>query len=166
MFSDMLDMKRENKRLYHRIDELRQQQLDLESQVERLQEELAVEYLLRRDESDARKLLISDMNDLRYQQEDNVARKTVQESEQEKDDPLTLKMALKLVNSLEIKQEILVAIVRRFSLLEEENCFVHKIQEYHVNYQDIILCLRTLSSWLDGSILALSFIKCNYSECL
>lgn len=91
----MIDMRRENRRLYQRIDELRREQKDLEVQVERLQEELAVEYLLRRDESDARKLLIADMNDLRYQQEDAAARKSMQESEEEKDDPLTLKMALK-----------------------------------------------------------------------
>ena len=91
-------MKEENKRLYKRIDDLRQEQLNLEAQVEKMQEELAVEYLRYRDECDARKLLVSDINDLRYQQEDMlVSKQSMQELEEEKDDPVTLRIALKLV---------------------------------------------------------------------
>ena len=41
----MINMKKENMRLYRRIDELRQDQGSLETQVEKLQEELAAEYL-------------------------------------------------------------------------------------------------------------------------
>ena len=67
------------------------------SQVERLQEELAAQYLRYRDECDSKKLLIADINELRYQQEDMMAsRHSMQQLDgQEKDDPVTLKIALK-----------------------------------------------------------------------
>ena len=38
-------MKKENQHLYHRIDELKQSQRSFQTQVEKLQEELSVEYL-------------------------------------------------------------------------------------------------------------------------
>ena len=38
-------MKKENQRLYQRIDDLKQHQCSLQAQVEKLQEELAAEYL-------------------------------------------------------------------------------------------------------------------------
>ena len=44
-FLEMIDMKKENQRLYQRIDELKQTQGSLQAQVEKLQEELAGEYL-------------------------------------------------------------------------------------------------------------------------
>ncbi len=66
-------------------------------QVEKLSEELAAEYLRYRDECDARKLLVSDSNDLKYQQEDMLMSKQSMEEleEGEKDDPITLKIALR-----------------------------------------------------------------------
>lgn len=97
-YPEMVDMKQENKSLYKKIDGLRQGQRSLEEQVEKLTEELAAEYLKYRDECDARKLLISDINDLRYQQEDNMmSKQNMQDMEEEKDDPVMLKIALKLV---------------------------------------------------------------------
>ena len=73
--------------------------LCIQFQVDKLQEELAAEYLKYRDECDARKILISDMNDLRNQQEDMVMSQQAMEEEEEKDDPITLKIALKYVKS-------------------------------------------------------------------
>ena len=68
-------------------------QRDLLTQVSKLQDELANQYKLYRDERDARKLLQSDINDLRYQQEDyQMSQK--QENEEE-DDPVMIKIALK-----------------------------------------------------------------------
>ena len=66
-------------------------------QVEKLQEELAAEYLRYRDECDARKLLVTDINDLKYQQEDMLMSKQSMEDleAEEKDDPVTLKIALR-----------------------------------------------------------------------
>ena len=65
--------------------------------MEKLQEELAAEYLRYRDECDARKLLVTDINDLKYQQEDMLMSKQSMEDmeEEEKDDPITLKIALR-----------------------------------------------------------------------
>ena len=49
-----------------------------------------------RDECDARKLLISDINDLRYQQEDMMmSNKNMEDQEEDKEDPVMLKIALK-----------------------------------------------------------------------
>ena len=91
-----MDLKKENLRLYRRIDELKQEQRSLETQVQKLQEELATEYLRYRDECDARKLLVADINDLRYQQEDiEMSRQSMAELDEEKDDPITLRIALK-----------------------------------------------------------------------
>lgn len=92
-FSEMSDLKQENKNLYRKIEDLRNEQKDLLTQVMKLQDELATQYKLYRDERDARKLLQSDINDLRYQQEDyQMSQK--QENEEE-DDPVMLKIALK-----------------------------------------------------------------------
>ena len=72
--------------------------------MEKLQEELAAEYLRYRDECDARKLLVTDINDLRYQQEDMLMSKQSMEDmeEEEKDDPITLKIALRYLFKVEI----------------------------------------------------------------
>ena len=93
---EMVDLKNENKKLYARIDELRQEQKALEMQVEQLQAEVAAEYLRYRDECDARKLLIADINDLRYQQEDMLmAKQSMEEITEEKEDPVLMRIALK-----------------------------------------------------------------------
>ena len=72
--------------------------------MEKLQEELAAEYLRYRDECDARKLLVTDINDLKYQQEDMLMSKQSMEDmeEEEKDDPITLKIALRYLFKVEI----------------------------------------------------------------
>ena len=97
MLPEIVDLKNENKRLYKKIDDLREEQVSLETQVEKLQEELAAEYLRYRDECDARKMLVADINDLRYQQEDMLMSKQSMDEldEGEKDDPITLKIALR-----------------------------------------------------------------------
>lgn len=89
-------MRAENKSLYQKIEEMRNQQKDLEEQVSKLHDELAAEYQRYRDECDARKLLVADINDLRYQQEDyQMSKKNLQQLEEEHEDPLTLKIALR-----------------------------------------------------------------------
>lgn len=83
--------------MYRKIDAFRQEQVSLQTQVEKLQEELKEEYKKYRDECDARKMLVSDINELRYQQEDILLSKNSMEDleEGEKDDPVTLKIALR-----------------------------------------------------------------------
>lgn len=62
----------------------------------KLSEELQSTYLMYRDECDARKLLISDINELRYQQEEAMMLKQVQgTTDAAKDDPVMLRIALK-----------------------------------------------------------------------
>ena len=93
---DIVDLKKENSKLYKKISDMRNEQTDLQSQVVKLQEELSAEYLKYRDECDARKLLVSDINDLRYQQEDMaMAKQGMKELEEEEIDPVTMRIALK-----------------------------------------------------------------------
>lgn len=66
-------------------------------QVSRLQETLREEHQKYRDECDARKLLIADINDLRYQQEDYMASKQSNTDQEVTEDPVMLKLALKYV---------------------------------------------------------------------
>ena len=62
-----------------------------------MQETLQEEHQKFRDECDARKLLIADINDLRYQQEDYLASKHSSTDQVEEEDPVMLKLALKYV---------------------------------------------------------------------
>ncbi|XP_048577209.1 translin-associated factor X-interacting protein 1 isoform X2 [Nematostella vectensis] len=91
--SDMIDMRKENLKLQRTIEQLREDQVSLKVQVEKLQEEVGAEYLRYRNECDARKMLIADINELKYQQEDS---KTSTDEEGEgKEDVTFLKLALK-----------------------------------------------------------------------
>ena len=45
MFLDMLELKRENEALQRKIESMRNDQVSLEVQVEKLREELAIEYM-------------------------------------------------------------------------------------------------------------------------
>lgn len=89
----MSDLKQENKRLYQKIEDLKNDGKDLLTQVAKLQDDLANQYKLYRDERDARKLLQSDINDLRYQQEDY--QMSQKKEDEEEEDPVMLKIALK-----------------------------------------------------------------------
>ncbi|XP_033125357.1 translin-associated factor X-interacting protein 1-like isoform X2 [Anneissia japonica] len=94
---EMAELKQENRQLQDTISTMKQEHVALQEQIEKLQEEVAAEYRKYRDECDARKLLVSDINDLKYQQEDNQknqagAQEAVVES---KEDPIKLKIALK-----------------------------------------------------------------------
>ncbi|XP_068693975.1 translin-associated factor X-interacting protein 1-like [Montipora foliosa] len=92
--SDMLEMKKENRRLQSIISGLREEQVSLAVQVEKLQEEVASEYLRYRNECDARKMLVADINELKYQQED-AKKPTTEEEGEGKEDVTFLKLALK-----------------------------------------------------------------------
>ena len=86
-------MRQENKNLYKRIEDLKNEQKDLQTQVSKLHDELANQYKMYRDEKDARKLLQSDINDLRYQAEDY--QMSQKQDAEEEEDPVMLKIALK-----------------------------------------------------------------------
>ncbi|XP_072013895.1 translin-associated factor X-interacting protein 1-like [Amphiura filiformis] len=93
---EMVDLRMENRRLLEKIDGMKQEHGALQAQIEKLQDEVAAEYLKYRDECDARKLLVSDINDLKYQQEDYQKAQAGGNQEVEiKEDPVKLKIALK-----------------------------------------------------------------------
>ena len=99
------ELKEEKKQLLDLISQLKNDRLALQTQVDKLHDELAMEHEKFRNESDKRKLLMADLNDMRYQQEE--ARKAelqrekkraaegLQADEGSQDDPVTLKIALK-----------------------------------------------------------------------
>lgn len=69
---------------------------------------MANQYDLYRKELDARKLLINDANDLRYQQEKRIDEKEgIDESGMKKEDPIMMKIALKYVRDLLSSRSIL-----------------------------------------------------------
>lgn len=117
---EVKDLKAENRRLYEKIDTLRNEQVELHHQVERLEEDLGSQYLKYRDEYDARKLLIADMNELRYQHEELLAAKSSAESQEgEKEDPVMLRIALKKAR-------------------EDEASATRRLNEMVANYGDVI----------------------------
>ncbi|XP_078067088.1 translin-associated factor X-interacting protein 1 [Mustelus asterias] len=87
-------LKNEKIQLLDKIDYLLRMQDSLETQVSKLKEELAAEYERYREQHDARKLLISDMNNLRYQQEQSKDSHTHEAEVVE--DTVKLKLALKV----------------------------------------------------------------------
>ncbi|KAL5022681.1 hypothetical protein ScPMuIL_001836 [Solemya velum] len=92
---EIIDLKAENKRLCYKIQSLHNEKEDLRTQVNKMQDELAEEYQRYREECDARKMLLSDINDLRYQQEDTLLQQGGGAADDVQDDPVTLKIALK-----------------------------------------------------------------------
>jgi len=92
----MKDLKVKNRQLYETVDELRNEQVSLNEQLKKLEDELAAQYLRYRDEFDARKLLIADANDLRRQNEELLAAKNITRSKDiNKEDPVMLRIALR-----------------------------------------------------------------------
>ncbi|PIK45531.1 putative translin-associated factor X-interacting protein 1-like [Apostichopus japonicus] len=61
---DITNLKQEKLELLEKIDAMKEEHISLQMQIEKLQDEVAVEYMKYRDECDARKLLVSDINDL------------------------------------------------------------------------------------------------------
>ncbi|XP_038076269.1 translin-associated factor X-interacting protein 1-like [Patiria miniata] len=93
---EMLDLKKDKKMLQEKIDAMKQHEVSLQMQIDKLQEDVAAEYYKYRNECDARKLLVSDINDLRYQQEDyQKSQGQVSQAGETKEDPVKLKIALR-----------------------------------------------------------------------
>ncbi|XP_065913641.1 translin-associated factor X-interacting protein 1-like isoform X2 [Dysidea avara] len=88
--AELEEARLENRRLLSVIDRLRETELSLRSQVDKLQAELTIQYEQYKNEADARKLLISDINDLKFRQQEQKAEETMEERE----DPVVLKLKL------------------------------------------------------------------------
>jgi len=94
----MKDLKAKNRQLYEKIDELRNEHVSLKDQVSRLEQDLAAQYLRYRDEFDARKLLIADVNALRHQNEElslSAGKSNAESNEAHEEDPVMLRIALR-----------------------------------------------------------------------
>ncbi|XP_043937401.1 translin-associated factor X-interacting protein 1 isoform X2 [Protopterus annectens] len=91
--SEINTLKQEKVKLLKCIDKIKEEQIHLQSQVKKLQDELAAEYLRYRNEYDARKVLVSDINELRYQHEEM---KQFRLPGDTGEDPVKLKVALKM----------------------------------------------------------------------
>jgi len=94
---EIKELKEEKRKLLEMIAQLKNEKHSLKIQVDKLQNELAEEHEKLRNEQDKRKLLIMDLNDLRFQQEAEREKKKSENTsnEENKDDPVTLKIALK-----------------------------------------------------------------------
>ncbi|XP_038596046.1 translin-associated factor X-interacting protein 1 [Tachyglossus aculeatus] len=93
---EKLEIKRLNEdkvNLFRVISEKDEEVLSLQAQVARLQKSLSEEYLRYRNESDARKVLLADLIDLRYHQEDLAL---LQPAEVWRKDPVQMNLALKM----------------------------------------------------------------------
>jgi len=92
---EIKDLKRNRMDLLRYIDNTKEKEEALQAQVVKLQEELSIEYRKFRNESDMRKLLIADINDMRHHQED-LKRAAGQGTGADEDDPVRMKLALKV----------------------------------------------------------------------
>lgn len=104
--NDIKQLKEDKKRQMDKILELKNGNHTLQVQVEKLQSEVSKEHERFRNEQDKRKLLILDLNDLRFQQEEaklaEMKREKkrmaqgIPEEEESEEDPVTLKIALRV----------------------------------------------------------------------
>lgn len=78
------------------IDQHRENEVSLHAQIRRLQEELGNEYKRFRNEHEMRKMLLADINELKNQQEDMKKAAAGAAVVEAKDDPVALKIALKV----------------------------------------------------------------------
>lgn len=113
---DMKNVKLDNARLKNIINDMKIEQVDLQEQVKKCQEEISFEYKRYRDESDARKLLIADVNDMKYQQ-DEAKRALAGASEEDdesakREDAVMLRIALKQArHDLDLKTQKLAEVM-------------------------------------------------------
>ncbi|CAF3399761.1 unnamed protein product [Rotaria sp. Silwood1] len=117
---EILLLKEEKRRLQQTIRQLTNQNQNLETNIQRLQEEVSNQYQLYRKELDARKLLINDANDLRNQQEKRTDEKEgLDEQGMKKEDPIMMRIALKQAR-------------------KDLNAALAKITHMEANYNDVI----------------------------
>ncbi|KAM6223780.1 translin-associated factor X-interacting protein 1 [Rhynchocyon petersi] len=86
-------LKKEKMNLLKLIDKKNEEKVSLQSEVSKLRKDLAEEYLHYLTERDARKILLADLNELRYQREDM---SLAQSPGIWGEDPVTLTLALKM----------------------------------------------------------------------
>ncbi|CAN2389535.1 Translin-associated factor X-interacting protein 1 [Pristimantis euphronides] len=90
---EVKSLKMEKHNLLKVIGTVNEEKISLQAQVSKLQEEMEKVYLMYRNESDARKLLLSDINELKHQQEDL---RLSQDHKEQEEDPVILAVALRM----------------------------------------------------------------------
>ncbi|XP_067930159.1 translin-associated factor X-interacting protein 1-like [Watersipora subatra] len=88
-------LKGQREKLISKIEEMKVEQLKSQAVVEDLQEKLSKQYGEYRDQADARKMLVLDINELRYRQEDLLMQQQAANQYASGEDPTTLRIALK-----------------------------------------------------------------------
>jgi len=105
---DLVDLRKENIRLLQKIDSMKEKEKDYQAQIDKISEELAHEYERYKNECDQRRMLVQDLNEMRYQREqeqsvsgaggsqmDGDANETHDMEPEQQDDPIILKIALR-----------------------------------------------------------------------
>lgn len=104
----------------------------------KLQEEVSSQYELYRKELDARKLLINDANDLRYQQEKRTDEKEgVDEQGMKKEDPIMMKISLKFVEKQNLNIKFSFFLIFR-QARKDLNLALAKVTHMEANYNDVV----------------------------
>lgn len=116
---EMTDLKNDNKGLKEKIQAMNNERGDLQMQVFKLQEELAAEYRRYRDECDARKMLIEDINEMRAAEMADESKQPTMSGDSVEDDPEMMKIAL------------------RQARLDEKNA-TKRLNDMIANYGDVI----------------------------
>ncbi|XP_075251680.1 translin-associated factor X-interacting protein 1-like isoform X2 [Convolutriloba macropyga] len=105
---DLVDLRKENIRLLQKIDSMKEKEKDYQAQIDKISDELAREYERYKNECDQRRMLVQDLNEMRYQREqeqsvsggggsqiDGEANETQEKEPEQQDDPIILKIALR-----------------------------------------------------------------------
>lgn len=90
----MEKVREENNELQAVIDGIRNERFALETQVQRLNQRLEEQYGRYRSEADARKLLVSDINDLKNQQEELLQQQREASNKDKSEDPVVIRQSL------------------------------------------------------------------------
>ncbi|KAK1784884.1 hypothetical protein P4O66_018317 [Electrophorus voltai] len=137
-------VKQEQQHLLQVIESMKEQQRGLQTQVCHLKEELAAQYLLYREERDARKLLIASISNMSYSTDEEPEEE--QDEVLKDDDPVKEKLALKVC-----REDLSRAQVELNRLHAEYGDVVPRRDWENLDcmYQENLLKLQTLQSDFD-----------------
>lgn len=136
---ELIEVKQENAKLENTITSLRDEIFSLQQQVKKCQAEIGIEYQKYRDESDARKLLIQDINDLKYQQEEmkKALSGSSDNEEGKKEDAVILRIALgKAREELAAKTQKLTEVLSDYGDVVPRREYENLEKKYQVTHEE------------------------------